>query len=95
MISMSRADYKIVCEKSIQETNLKIDYFMKLFPGNSKSIITRFIQFLRPISFNPNSILWREGDEPKFYFLILKGRVELFRYIYEDVLRGKSQPDDE
>jgi hypothetical protein len=52
---------------------------MKLFSGVSKFTVTKFIQYFRTITFPSQAILWKEGDEPKFFFLIMKGRVELFR----------------
>ncbi|CAD8074258.1 unnamed protein product [Paramecium primaurelia] len=84
LISMNKHDYKLVCDKQIQEQNLKIEYFMKLFNGASKFTVSKFIQNLRTINFASQTILWKEGEEPKFYFLIQKGRVELFRHIYDD-----------
>lgn len=89
LISINRADYKMVCEKSIQEMTAKIDYFMKLLPGNGKFSVSKFLQSFHPITFSTGTILWREGEEPKFFFLILKGRVELFKHLEEDALLGK------
>ncbi|CAD8102300.1 unnamed protein product [Paramecium sonneborni] len=84
LISMNKQDYKLVCDKQIQEQNVKIEYFMKLFNGASKFTVSKFIQNLRSIHFPSQTILWKEGDEPKFYFLIQKGRVELYRVITDD-----------
>ncbi|CAD8205098.1 unnamed protein product [Paramecium octaurelia] len=86
LISMNKHDYRLVCEKQIQEQNANVDYFMKLFNGASKFTVTKFIQNLRTIQFSAQTILWKEGDEPKFYFLILKGRVQLYRYISEEMI---------
>ncbi|CAK61789.1 unnamed protein product (macronuclear) [Paramecium tetraurelia] len=86
LISMNKHDYKQVCEKQIQEQNANVDYFMKLFNGASKFTVTKFIQNLRTIQFSAQEILWKEGDEPKFYFLILKGRVQLYKYIAEEMI---------
>ncbi|CAD8123423.1 unnamed protein product [Paramecium sonneborni] len=86
LISMNKHDYRLVCEKQIQEQNSNIDYFMKLFNGASKFTVTKFIQNLRTIQFSAQQILWKEGDDPKFYFLILKGRVQLYRHIPEEQL---------
>ena len=59
---------------------------MKLFSGVSKFTVTKFIQYFRTITFPSQAILWKEGDEPKFFFLIMKGRVELFRQIPETMI---------
>ncbi|CAD8094464.1 unnamed protein product [Paramecium primaurelia] len=90
LISMNKHDYKQVCEKQIQEQNANVDYFMKLFNGTSKFTVTKFIQNLRTIQFSAQAILWKEGDEPKFYFLILKGRVQLYRQISEELINQST-----
>ncbi|CAD8207647.1 unnamed protein product [Paramecium pentaurelia] len=86
LISMNKHDYRLVCEKQIQEQNANVDYFIKLFNGASKFTVTKFIQNLRTIQFSAQAILWKEGDEPKFYFLILKGRVQLYKQISEGLI---------
>ncbi|CAD8102471.1 unnamed protein product [Paramecium sonneborni] len=84
LISMNKHDYKLICDNQIQEQNVKIEYFMKLFNGASKFTVSKFIQNLRTINFPSQTILWKEGEEPKFYILIQKGRVELYRFIIND-----------
>lgn len=34
------------------------------------------------------------GDEPSFFFIIVTGRVELFKYIGKEAISGKKQQDD-
>ncbi|CAD8109492.1 unnamed protein product [Paramecium sonneborni] len=90
-ISMRRNDFKLIFQKSIQQARNTIDYFMKIFPGTLKFNISKFIQYLRPIVFHSKTILWQIGDEPQFFFIIVTGRVQLYKYIDKDTLMGKKK----
>ncbi|CAD8145898.1 unnamed protein product [Paramecium pentaurelia] len=77
LISMCKKDFKILCEKSVLEMNQTLDYFVKLFPNIGRMQINKFIQFFHKIDLPPQQWLWREGEQVKFFLLILKGRVEV------------------
>ncbi|CAD8167082.1 unnamed protein product [Paramecium octaurelia] len=81
LITMNKNEYKQICEKSLQDMNSNVDYFMRMLPNNSKFVITKFMQYMHKIEFAPQSILWKEGEESKFFMLIFKGRVELVKKI--------------
>ncbi|CAD8189263.1 unnamed protein product [Paramecium octaurelia] len=90
-ITMRRNDFKQIFQKSIQQARNTIDYFMKIFPGTLKFNISKFIQYLRPIIFHSKTILWQIGDEPQFFFIIVTGRVQLYKYFDQDTLMGKKK----
>ncbi|CAD8100551.1 unnamed protein product [Paramecium primaurelia] len=90
-ITMRRNDFKLIFQKSIQQARNTIDYFMKIFPGTLKFNISKFIQYLRPIVFHSKTILWQIGDEPQFFFIIVTGRVQLYKYFDRDTLMGKKK----
>ncbi|CAD8046819.1 unnamed protein product [Paramecium sonneborni] len=77
LISMRKKDFKILCEKSILEMNQTLDYFVKLFPNVGRMQITKFIQFFHKLEFPPQQLLWKEGEQIKYFLLIQKGRVEV------------------
>ncbi|CAD8086815.1 unnamed protein product [Paramecium sonneborni] len=81
VITMNKSEYKQICEKSLQDMNNNVDYFMRMLPNNSKFVITKFMQYMHKIEFAPQSILWKDGEESKFFMLIYKGRVELIKKI--------------
>ncbi|CAD8070709.1 unnamed protein product [Paramecium primaurelia] len=81
VITMNKSEYKQICEKSLQDMNNNVEYFMRMLPNNSKFVITKFMQYMHKIEFAPQSILWKEGEESKFFMLIFKGRVELIKKI--------------
>ncbi|CAD8099104.1 unnamed protein product [Paramecium primaurelia] len=89
VLTMNRLDFKSVGERSIKEKNQTFEYFLSIFVGVSKFIVTKFIQYFQKIEFAPQTILWKEGDEPKFFLLIVRGRVEIYRSYNEDALHGK------
>ncbi|CAD8136579.1 unnamed protein product [Paramecium octaurelia] len=77
LISMCKKDFKISCEKSVLEMNQTLDYFVTVFPCIGKMQISKFIQFFHKTDFSPQQWLWKEGEQVKFFILILKGRVEI------------------
>jgi hypothetical protein len=52
---------------------------MNFFEGVSKQTVTKFISFFHDIVFNPNTVLWKEGDIPEYFFLISHGLCEISR----------------
>ncbi|CAD8139354.1 unnamed protein product [Paramecium octaurelia] len=77
-ISINRQQYKQMCEKAIQEQNKTMELYQRILHGISQFSISKFIQNLRPISFVSQSILWEKGQEPQYFLIIMKGRVELY-----------------
>ncbi|CAK72595.1 unnamed protein product (macronuclear) [Paramecium tetraurelia] len=77
LISMCKKDFKISCEKSVLEMNQTLDYFVTVLPYIGKMQISKFIQFFHKTDFSPQQWLWKEGEQVKFFILILKGRVEI------------------
>ncbi len=57
---------------------------MKIFDTIGKFTITKFIQYFKEISFNTSTVIWQEGDEPTFFFVLVEGKVELYKYISEE-----------
>ncbi|CAD8204785.1 unnamed protein product [Paramecium octaurelia] len=94
-LSMRRNDFKIIFQKSIQQARNTIEFFMRIFPGALQFNLSKFIQYLRPVVFQSKTILWQIGDEPQFFFIIVTGRVELYKYMDLDTLTGKSKINDE
>lgn len=43
VLSMNRQDFKSVGEKSIKEKNQTFEYFLSIFVGVSKFIVTKFV----------------------------------------------------
>ncbi|CAD8184983.1 unnamed protein product [Paramecium pentaurelia] len=80
-ISINRAQYKLMCEKAIQEQNKAMALYTKILPGIQPFSITKFVQNLRPINFASQSILWQKGDEPQYLFIIISGRVDIYMNI--------------
>jgi hypothetical protein len=49
---------------------MKIDFFMKIFPGTTRFNISKFLLYFKEHSYPVNYILWNE-DESADYFLLL------------------------
>ncbi|CAD8067091.1 unnamed protein product [Paramecium primaurelia] len=82
-ISINRAQYKLICEKAIQEQKKAMSLYSKIFPGIQPFSITKFVQYLRPIKFASQSIIWQVGDEPQYLLIIVSGRVDIYIKIDE------------
>ncbi|CAD8080937.1 unnamed protein product [Paramecium sonneborni] len=90
-ISINRTQYKMMCDKAIQEQNKTLDLYTKILPGIQPFSITKFVQNLRPIKFASQSILWQKGDEPQYLFIIISGRVDIYMNIEDQkVIQNKS-----
>jgi hypothetical protein len=83
LLSMTKADFKKLSEKQIQSMNARIDYYMHHFDGVSKQTVIKFTNNFHEHTFNTSTELWKEGDLPTFFFLIKRGRCELYRYVQE------------
>ncbi|CAK86142.1 unnamed protein product (macronuclear) [Paramecium tetraurelia] len=77
-ISINRIQYKLICDKAIQEQKKAMSLYSKIFPGIQPFIIQKFVQYLRPIKFTSQSILWQAGDEPQNLLIIVSGRVDIY-----------------
>ncbi|CAD8087500.1 unnamed protein product [Paramecium sonneborni] len=94
-ISINRNQYKMMCEKAIQEQSKTMGLYAKIFPGIQTFSISKFVQNLRPIKFASQSILWQKGDEPQYLFIILSGRVDIYMNIEDQkVIQNKYMPNN-
>ncbi|CAD8151523.1 unnamed protein product [Paramecium octaurelia] len=94
-ISINRTQYKLMCEKAIQEQNKAMALYTKILPGIQPFSITKFVQNLRPIKFASQSILWQKGDEPQYLFIIISGRVDIYKNIEDQKqIQNKTAPNN-
>lgn len=59
---------------------------MKLFDGIGKYTVSKFIQYFKEISLNTSTVIWEENDLPSFFFVLQRGKVELYKYTTEESL---------
>ncbi|CAK57058.1 unnamed protein product (macronuclear) [Paramecium tetraurelia] len=83
VLTMNRQDFKSVGERSIKEKNQTFEYFL------INLLLPSLFNIFKKLNLPHKPFLWKEGDEPKFFLLIVRGRVEIYRSYDEDTLHGK------
>jgi CRP-like cAMP-binding protein len=79
LASLNKEDYNKIFEKQIEEMNQKMRCFLSQFNSFSKDAIIKFTYEFKPVNFTSNQVIFREGDDSNFVYLVKSGCVKLLK----------------
>ncbi|KAM3128413.1 hypothetical protein pb186bvf_019480 [Paramecium bursaria] len=91
VVYLNKENYKKVFDKEIKNQQMKIEYFMKIFPALTKfklsKLLLSFFQHIIP----PNVVIWKQGDHVDSMLLIREGEVQLEQNVVIQTLKEKNK----
>ena len=81
VLTLKKQDFELDFENMIKESQEKFDFFQKLFEMNSNSSsstsLMRLIYYFNEVEFQPNQVIFHEGDQSNAFYVIFNGEIEI------------------
>ena len=81
LASLNKEDYNKIFENQIAEMNQKMHCFLSQFNSFSRDAIIKFTYEFKPINFNSHQVIFKQGDNSSFVYLVKSGCVKLLKLI--------------
>ena len=79
LASLNKEDYNKIFENQIEDMDRKMSCFLSQFNSFSRDAIIKFTYEFKPINFNSNQVIFRQGDDSGLIYLVKSGCVKLLK----------------
>jgi len=93
LASLNKEDYNKIFENQIEDMNRKMRCFFSQFNSFSRDAIIKFTYEFKPINFNSNQVIFRQGDDSSFIYLVKSGCVKLFKELENETKNLETSSD--
>jgi len=77
LLSLTSVDYVGIFQSHIDAVKAKVEFISGLFPGFSRTIVSKFCYLIEEQTFQRNEVIYKEGDEPESFFIVRRGEVQV------------------